>query len=101
MIFESKLGQKNTFLKLKSGQKIKKKKKCPKTEFLSQIWAKMAKNGPKKNIVKAKIGAKVAKYMQKLKKTKKRGKNGAKNKQKIYSKRLKIGKKKKFLNWKI
>ena len=39
--------------------------------------------------------------MQKLKKTKKRGKNGAKNKQKIYFKRLKIGKKKKFLNWKI
>ena len=78
MIFESKLGQKNTFLKLKSGQKIKKKKKCPKTEFLSQIWAKMAKNGPKKNIVKAKIGAKVAKYMQKLKKTKKEAKMGQK-----------------------
>ena len=78
MIFESKLGQKNTFLKLKSGQKIKKKKKCPKTEFLSQIWAKMAKNGPKKNIVKAKIGAKVAKYMQKLKKQKKEAKMGQK-----------------------
>ena len=58
MIFESKLGQKNTFLKLKSGQKIKKKKKCPKTEFLSQIWAKMAKNGPKKILLKPKLGQK-------------------------------------------
>ena len=87
MIFESKLGQKNTFLKLKSGQKIKKKKKCPKTEFLSQIWAKMAKNGPKKNIVKAKIGAKVAKYMQKLKKNKKKeAKMGQKISKKFISK---------------
>ena len=74
----SKLGQKNTLLKPKSGQKIKKKENCPKTEFLSQIWTKMAKNGPKKIIVKAKIGAKVAKYMQKLRKQKKEAKMGQK-----------------------
>ena len=61
MIFESKLGQKNTFLNAKSGQKIKKKKKLPKNWIsksdLGQKWQKM--------IVKAEIGAKVAKYMQK------------------------------------
>ena len=45
--FKSKLGQKKLFLKAKFGQKIKKKKNCPKTQFLSQNWGKNGKNGTK------------------------------------------------------